>query len=81
MLLFNFNTSSNVIIIDSSCFNGIDPRQVSGLLSSLQSICKSQNKQAIISINKYQVTNEFVDNYESGMLELSEDNKLLKFSY
>lgn len=41
------------MIHDSSCYSGIDPRQVNGLLSMLDEIANYSNKQIIISINKY----------------------------
>lgn len=81
LLMFNFNDESNILILDSSCFNGIDPRQVSGLLNVINTICAKKNKQAIISVNKYQVVNDYVKDKMDYILELSEDDKLLKMSY
>lgn len=81
ILLFNFNLNSDTLILDSSCFNGIDPRQVSGLLNVIDRICKDKKKQAIISINKYQVVDDYVKDKSDFLLELSEEDKLLKISY
>lgn len=44
----------DVLIQDSSCYNRIDPRQVSNMLTEVSNILKNTNKQAIIAINKYQ---------------------------
>lgn len=83
ILLFKFSTASDVLILDSSCFNGIDPRQVSGLLVAIENICLKNNKQAIISINKYQITSDYLKSYikEDNCLSLSEDDKLLRKSF
>jgi len=82
ILLFKYNTKYDVLILDSSCFNGIDTRQIQGLLSTIESVCKEENKQAIISINKYQLTDEFVKIVEENRaIELSEDDKLLGFDF
>lgn len=79
-LIFNFNTSLELLVQDSSCYNGIDPRQVSNLLHELGRISSEANKQAIVSINKYQVTSEFqIDKHK--VLELDEDNTLLGFKF
>lgn len=73
---------SDILILDSSCFNGIDPRQVSGLLATIKKVCIENNKQAIISINKYQITNDYISNInENNCLNLSEDEKLLYISF
>lgn len=82
ILLFRYTKMSDILILDSSCFNGIDPRQVSGLLAAIKQICVENNKQAIISINKYQITNDYISNInENNCLNLSEDEKLLYISF
>ena len=43
------------MIQDSSCYNGIAPRQVAGILTQLNKIAEESNKQIIIAINKYQL--------------------------
>lgn len=43
------------MIQDSACFNGIDPRQVSGMLKELNEIAVTTNEQVIVAINKYQM--------------------------
>lgn len=54
-LVFRYNTYMEMMLQDSACFNGIDPRQVSGMLIEISKIAKKTKKQVIISINKYQV--------------------------
>ena len=82
-LLYNFNNKLDIFVHDSSCYNGIDPRQISGLIKELMSITKSTQKQAIVSINKYQLANdEFVKEViENASIKLSEIDKLLKFDF
>lgn len=41
------------MIQDSSCYSGIDPRQVFGMLKELEKLAKETKKQIIVSINKY----------------------------
>ncbi|MBU3127441.1 DUF2326 domain-containing protein [Clostridium tagluense] len=83
-LLFKYNSYVDFLIQDSSCYNGIDPRQVSGMLTEIEKIAQETKKQAIISINKYQLGNyneiiDFVKNRSS--IILSENNKLFKFDF
>lgn len=78
ILLFKYTTLCDVLILDSSCFNGIDPRQVSGLLSIIRNICVENNKQAIVSINKSQIDQDYLLRInENNILRLSEKEKLL----
>lgn len=83
-LLFKYNLYMDFLIQDSACYNGIDPRQVSSMITEVNRISEMTNKQAIISINKYQVGEyEEVINFikaESAVI-LSEKNKLLKFDF
>jgi uncharacterized protein YydD (DUF2326 family) len=83
-LLFQYNSCSDFLVQDSACFNGIDPRQVSGMLTEVEKIAQETKKQAIISINKYQLGNydeiiEFVKN--KSAITLSEKDKLFKFDF
>lgn len=85
-LIFYFNRNIEMLIQDSSCYNGIDPRQVSNMLIELNRLAFQSKKQAIVAINQYQLDadndNEvhelIVDDY--GIV-LDEDNKLLKFDF
>lgn len=83
-LVFCYNTYSDVMMQDSACYNGIDPRQVSGMITEISKIAKETNKQVIIALNKYQVGNyedviEFIK--ENSAITLSERDKLLKFDF
>lgn len=84
-LLFKYNRDLELMIQDSSCYNGIDPRQVSNMLLYLNEIAVIQEKQAIVSINKYQLSPgheifELINDDETGVT-LSENEKLLKFNF
>lgn len=83
-LLFRYNNKIDILVQDSSCYNGIDPRQVSGMLKEVDKIAKESNKQAIIAINKYQIGEykDILDEIESNScIILSENDKLLKFNF
>lgn len=83
-LVFKYNDYMDLFIQDSACYNGIDPRQVSGMLKQVGEIAKQTNKQAIIAINKYQLGNyeeviKFVK--QNSILNLSEKDKLFDFDF
>ena len=82
-LMFNFNKHLEIFIHDSSCYNGIDPRQVSGLINNLINIAEKNKKQVIVAINKYQVSDEqtLKDIEDKSCIILSEKDKLLKFNF
>jgi uncharacterized protein YydD (DUF2326 family) len=73
-----------LLIQDSSCYNGIDPRQVSSMLTEVNNIAKDTNKQAIIAVNKYQL-GEYEDVIKlvksNSAIILSEKDKLFKFDF
>ena len=89
ILIFKLNKIINFLFLDSICFSGIDPRQVTLSIEIINEIAKKNKKQVIIALNKYQImgaddlTNEkflsFIKNNLS--IELSEDNKLFKFNF
>lgn len=83
-LIFKYNNMIRLLMQDSACYNGIDPRQVCGLLKNLSESSLEINKQAIISINKYQLgdNKEFINEViENSSIILSEREKLLKFDF
>lgn len=83
-LIFRYNSDLEIMVQDSSCYNGIDPRQVSTMIKELDGLAKSINKQAIVSLNKYQLTDdEDIDELlnEKSVLTLSEDDNLLGFDF
>ena len=83
-LLCKYNTLLEFMIQDSACFNGIDPRQVSGMLTEIGKLAQQTSKQVIVSINKYQIGEykEAIDYIiENSSIILSEKDKLLKFDF
>lgn len=73
-----------MMIQDSACFNGIDPRQVAGMLLQLYEIAEDSNKQVIVAINKYQIGNysetiKMVE--ENSVITLSEKDNLLGIDF
>ncbi len=84
-LIYRYNKYLNVLVQDSSCFSGIDNRQVSNLIKLGHKIGEKTDKQYIISINDYQLNKkdeelmELINNYVK--LELDENDKLLKFDF
>ena len=83
-LLFKYNDYLEILVQDSSCYNGIDPRQVSNMLLELSNIAEETNKQAIIAINQYQIKQDHPAHemiISKTVLSLSEDNTLLNFKF
>jgi uncharacterized protein YydD (DUF2326 family) len=54
-LICRFNNLLEIMVQDSACYSGIDPRQVNSMLTSLDNISKDTGKQIFIAINKYQL--------------------------
>lgn len=83
-LLCRYNSYMELMIQDSACFNGIDPRQVSGMLKELNEIAVTTNKQVIVAINKYQIgghdeTIKMVE--KQSAIILSEEKNLLGIAF
>lgn len=83
-LLLKYNKCIDIMLQDSACYSGIDPRQVSGLVRELYNTINTTDKQAIISINKYELGNntdviKLVE--ENSALILSENDKLFGFDF
>ena len=83
LLVFRFNSELDFLIHDSACYNGIDPRQVVGLLKEIEKISNEIDKQAIISINKYQIDDEEFEKHivENSVVVLNENETLLKIHF
>ncbi len=84
MLVLKFNKQLDFFIQDSCCYSGIDIRQVSKTLILLNEIATLEKKQAIVSINKFQLFEDeeikkLVE--EKKVITLNENNKLLKFDF
>lgn len=78
-LIFNYNKKLNILIQDSSCYNGIDPRQVTSMIKELDNLAKNSNKQAIVTLNKYQlISNDISKEFfkEKCSIVLSEKDKI-----
>lgn len=82
-LIFKYNKELDIFIHDSSCYNGIDPRQVSGLVKNLIKLANENKGQVILAINKYQLSDaEILKTVEEkSCIILSEKNKLLHFDF
>lgn len=83
-LIFKYNNYMEILVQDSSCYNGIDPRQVSNMVLELGSIADDTDKQAIIAINQYQIKQNhsvFELIKSKTVLNLSEEDTLLNFKF
>lgn len=83
-LIFCYNKELEILIQDSSCYNGIDPRQVTSMIKEVDKLAKDREKQAIISLNRYQlIMDNDIDDFlhEKSSLILSENENLLGFSF
>ena len=83
-LICRYNNQLGIMIQDSSCYNGIDPRQIVGMLAQLNNISEISRKQIIVSINKYQLGNYdsvIKEVEEKSSIILSENHKLLEFDF
>jgi len=83
-LICRYSTCQEMMIQDSSCYNGIDPRQVVGMLTQLNKIAEESDKQIIIAINKYQLgdyENVIKMVEKNSVITLAEKNNLLGFEF
>ena len=83
-LICRYNNQLEIMIQDSSCYNGIDPRQIVGMLGQLNNISEVSNKQIIVSVNKYQLGNYdsvIKEVEEKSSIILSENRNLLGFDF
>lgn len=75
-MLMNYNKFLDILLEDSSCFEGIDNRQVTNIIDEGINLSLENNKQFIVTLNKYKVNNyEKIKDYI--VLSLSEKNTLL----
>jgi len=83
-LICRYSTCQEMMIQDSSCYNGIDPRQVVGMLTQLNKIAEESDKQIIIAINKYQLgdyENVIKMVEKNSVITLAEKNNLFGFEF
>lgn len=78
-LIMNYNEEIDFLIEDSSCFEGIDRRQLKSILIEGSKISFEKDKQFIVSLNKYHVDIE--DFKDDIILTLSENDTLLNIKF
>lgn len=84
-IIFKFSDKSKFLIHDSSCFSGIDSRNIISIILLGKRIAEKENKQYIVSLNTFQYSgidsnfDKIVDT--SKVIELTDEsveNKLLR---
>ncbi|MBC2855458.1 DUF2326 domain-containing protein [Cetobacterium sp. 2A] len=87
-IILKFSDKSQFLIHDSSCFSGIDSRNIISIISLGKHIAEKENKQYIVSLNTFQYSgiysefDSFVDSKK--VIELTDDgveNKLLRVEF
>lgn len=77
-LIFKYNKEVEFLIEDSACFEGIDRRQVRKILDIMEEISTEEKKQLIVSLNKYELEDEDIKDFEKYIkVKLSENVTLL----
>lgn len=79
-LIMNYNKHMDILIEDSACFEGIDRRQLTNILKEGIDLSIKNNKQYIVSLNKYLI-NYYDDIKDYIVLPLSEKNTLLNIKF
>lgn len=79
-LIMNYNKYLDVLIEDSACFEGIDRRQITNILNEGIRLSIKNNKQYIVSLNKYLVNN-YDDFKDHIVISLSENDTLLNMKF
>lgn len=79
-LIMNYNKYMDILIEDSACFEGIDRRQITNILKEGIDLSIKNNKQYIVSLNKYLI-NYYDDIKDYIVLPLSEKNTLLNIKF
>ena len=80
LMIMNFNEKIEFLIEDSACFEGIDRRQIINLIEEAQNISNKTQKQLIISLNKYLIS-DYDRIKDNIVLTLSENNTLLNLKF
>ncbi|EMX5394086.1 TPA: DUF2326 domain-containing protein [Listeria innocua] len=85
ILIFRWGKKLDFLFHDSSCFTGVDSRQISKLLEILDNVSEETNKQYIVTLNRFQIDKndtELLDIVDKRtIISLSEDKKLLGFDF
>lgn len=85
ILIFRWGEKLDFLFHDSSCFTGVDSRQISKLLEILDNVSEETDKQYIVTLNRFQIDKNdtellnIVD--KRTVISLSEDKKLLGFDF
>lgn len=83
-LICKYNSDVEFLLQDSACYNGIDPRQIVGMLNAINKIAMETEKQVIIALNKYQLGEheECIDYVvKNHAVILSEKDSLFGFDF
>ena len=80
LTFFERYTSEQILVHDSSCFNGVDTRQISGIIAAADAIAIKSNRQYIVALNAYQISDEELlkSIKAKAAVILSEHDQLLK---
>ncbi len=79
-LIMNYTKEVDFLIEDSSCFEAIDRRQIKNILQEGIKISKQNNKQLIISLNKYSLE-DVKAIQDCIVLSLNENDTLLNIKF
>lgn len=80
MLIMNYNDKVDFLIEDSSCFEAIDRRQIKNIIQEGIRISEHNDKQFIITLNKYLIDDSLEIN-QYIKLRLSENDTLLNIKF
>ena len=80
LLIMNYSREVEFLIEDSSCFEAIDRRQIKNILKEGIRLSSINNKQLIISLNKYSIE-DFEDISKYIVLSLNENDTLLNIKF
>ena len=79
-LIMNYTKEVDFLIEDSSCFEAIDRRQIKNILQEGIKISEQNNKQLIVSLNKY-LLEDIKDIQDYIVLPLNENDTLLNIKF
>ena len=79
-LIMNYTKEVDFLIEDSSCFEAIDRRQIKNILQEGIKISERNDKQLIVSLNKY-LLEDVKDIEDYIVLPLNENNTLLNIKF
>lgn len=80
LMMLKYSDKLNLMIWDSSAFNGIDPEQLIKIFDEINRIVNSTEKQVIVCINSFQIEkfyNDFKNKMSKNMLVINKQDLLL----